>query len=109
MESLPDRRSFAGLAEVGLYLHHKPKIGSGKLLRSRLGGNGAEAVEGTLHDMRRFQIVGGGVRVSRVVIVGVELHTRDVLLKESDRHRTGKLLAPSPNQIEPAAEHSGEC
>ncbi len=58
--------------------------------------------------MRRFQIVGSGVRVSRVVIVGVELDAGDVLLKPSDRDRAGELFAPSPNQIEPAAEHGGE-
>ena len=58
--------------------------------------------------MRRLQIVGGGVRVRGVVVIRIELDTRDVFLEGSDRDRAGELLTPSPDQIKPAAEHGGE-
>src|ERR1017187_531145 len=108
MESLPDRRSFAGLPEMDLDLQHKAEIGVGKLLRSGLGGNSGEAVKRTLHNMRRLQIVGGGVRISGVVVIRIELDTRDVFLEGSDRDRAGELLTPSPDQVKPAAEYGRE-
>src|ERR1035437_6475483 len=99
MESLPDRRSLTGLPEMGLDLQHKAEIGVGELLRSGLCGNGAEAVERTLHNMRRLQIVGGGVRVRGVVVIRIELDACDVFLEERDRDGAGELLTPSPDQI----------
>src|ERR1017187_4353245 len=108
MESLPDRRSFAGLPEMSLDLQHEPKIGVRKLLRSGLGGNSAEVVKRTLHNMRRLQIVGGGVRVSGVVVIRIELDACDVFLEERDRDGAGELLTPSPDQVKPAAEYGRE-
>src|ERR1700722_5946731 len=108
MELLPDYRSVARFPEMGLDLQHEPKIGIGKLLRSGLDGKGAETVEGTLHDMGRLQIVGGGMRICGVVIIRIELDARDVFLEQGDRNRAGELLTPSPDQIEPLTQHGRE-
>ncbi len=67
-----------------------------------------EVVEGCLHDVRGLHVVGGGVGIGGVVVVGVELDARDVFLEERDGDGAGKLLAPSPDEIEAVAEYGGE-
>src|SRR3954452_18327233 len=46
--------------------------------------------------------------IRHVIVVRIELHMANVLLEKSHGTRAGKLLAPSPHQVQPLAEDSRE-
>src|ERR1700691_6069835 len=58
--------------------------------------------------MGGLEVVGGGVGVGCEVVVGVELDPGYVFLEERDRNGAWKFFAPSPDEVEAAAEDGRE-
>jgi hypothetical protein len=106
--SLCSHGRLAGLAKITLHLHQKLEISVREFRGRHPTSLPREICERSLNSMRGLYVVGCRMRIRSVVVVRLNLSAHDEILEGRDGHRTGKFLAPSPDQIHPAQQYRGK-